>query len=556
MADRRVFLKGRIFASINGQQESTDFASCLVTEGTRIAYVGAESDEPVQHAIKEGAEVEDLANCVVVPGFIDGHTHLLFFGSSLKKLDLTSCRSLDTLRKSIADYAKHNPELPRILCRGWHQPSTGRSALATQLDDLDSRPIFVEALDLHSTWCNTAALNDLHLTDEILEEFASQIARDDCGRPSGLLAEGAQTGLIWPHLNKIATMEEKQAALDAAFEEYIAAGYTGAIDMAMDTAAWESLKLYRKRKGALPIHIAAHWFIPHGGSRDEMASRVDEAIAQHQEWHPSKNPEFCVVGIKLICDGVVDGCTAALSRPYPDHTNVVDPFWSADDMSFVTSKAAEAGLQIAVHAIGDVAINRAIEAIASTNTPHGRHRIEHLELASEEDAQRLGQLGITASIQPVHSDPALVKDYAKLIGTQLWERAFPYKEFLDGNACVVIGTDAPTAVHRPLPNLYNATTRKSATQSQLTERTSAKQALTMSQAFHAATAGAAYSRFADMWTGGLRPGMRADFVILRCQWEAEALLEARLEQTWSGGTKVFEARETGHQLQQCTTKVD
>jgi predicted amidohydrolase YtcJ len=541
MATNQVFTNGRIYTASVKESGAAEFADCMVIEGEKIVHVGHEQDKQVQKAIQDGAKVVNLKDRVVVPGFIDAHTHLLFFGLSLKKLDLENCTSLEEVRSVISEHAKQHPELPRILCRGWQQSSTGRSALASQLDGLTDRPVYVEALDLHSTWCNTAALNELNLDDDVLEKYGDQITRDENGKASGLLAEGAQTEIVWPYLMRFYTTEEKQAALEEGFSAYVAAGYTGAIDMAMDKDAWEALKVYRKRNNGLPLHIAAHWFIPHGATPEELTSHINEAIAQYHEWHPSKSPDFCIVGIKLICDGVVDGCTAALSHPYTGRSDIVGPLWKAEDMNVAVARATEAGLQCAVHAIGDAAITQAINAIAKTKTTDRRHRVEHLELASEEDAKRLGQLGITASVQPVHSDPAILKDYPKLIGPHSWKRAFSYKEFLDGKACIAIGTDAPTARHLPLPNLYNATTRRSATQPELPQ-TNPSQAITLAQAFHGATAGAAYSRFAEEWTGSLRKGLRADFVVLDYSWSPETLLQAKVEQTWSGGQKLYQAK--------------
>ncbi|KAF9698510.1 hypothetical protein EKO04_003756 [Ascochyta lentis] len=539
MAGKRVFVNGRIFAPNNARKDTTDFAECMILEGDKILCVGSKSDEPIQQTIQDGSEIVDLEKHVIVPGFIDAHTHLLFFGLSLKKLDLTNCTSLDSVRSAIAKYAKQNPEMPRILCRGWHQPSTGRLALATMLDDLDPdrRPIYVEALDLHSTWVSTAAINELPIK-EAKELGSHQVPCDENGSPTGLFAEAGQTDIIWPYLNERYTEDEKQAALHEAFDVYIAAGYTGAVDMAMDDNAWEALKLYRERNNGLPIHVAAHWLIRPAG---DLAAQVEYAMSQNKQWHPSSTPDFCVVGIKMICDGVVDGCTAALTKPYPGHDNLIDPLFTRDQMEMVVAKAAHANLQVAIHAIGNAAITQAIDSIAAAKTPDGRHRIEHLELTNEDDVKRLGALGITASVQPVHSDPAILIDYQKLIGPHLWDRAFAYKEFLDGHACVAFGTDAPTARHLALPNLYNATTRKSATQPEMMERTTPHQALTMSQAFHAATAGAAYSRFADEWAGSLKAGLRADFVVLDSKWTPDSLLDDSVAETWAKGRRVYQA---------------
>lgn len=539
MASTKVLLNARIFASSDGQREETEFASCIVVKEDQIVYIGPADDASVKSSIEQGAEVIDFGDRVLVPGLIDAHTHILFFGLSRQKLDLTFTKSLEEVRTAISDYAKSHPNLPRILCRGWHQSSTGRLALAIMLDDLDPRPIYVESLDLHSSWVNTAALDELPLSD-IAKLGSHQVPCDANGRPTGLFAEAGQVDIVWPYLNNHYTTEDKQTALASAFHAYTSAGYTGVIDMAMDDNAWDALKLYREMNGGLPIHVAAHWLITPPGSGSSLSAKVDDAIARSEEWNSKEHPEFCIVGVKLICDGVVDGCTAALSHPYTGQVDIVKPLWPADAMDFIVSRAAEAGLQVAVHAIGDAAVTQAVNAIAKANTPNGRHRIEHLEVTSADDAKRLGQLGITASVQPVHSDPAILEDYPKLIGAEAWERAYAYKEFLDGGANVAFGTDAPTALHLPLPNLYNATTRKSATQPEMTTQTHPHQAFTMSQAFYAATTGAAYSRFAESWTGSLRKGLRADFVVLDCEWSPENLLEAKVEQTWSRGKKLFQ----------------
>ncbi|KAJ4353921.1 uncharacterized protein N0V89_005652 [Didymosphaeria variabile] len=534
----KIFTNARVFANSSARQHEMEFSSCMAIQDGKILHVGTEDDAIVQGLLNSGAEATDLKQQLVVPGLIDAHTHLLFFGLSRQKLDLTNCASLEEVRTAISNHAKTNPELPRILCRGWQQRSTGRQALATMLDDLDPRPIYVEALDLHSSWVNTAALRELPL-DNATDLGPHHVVCDDSGRPSGLFAEAGQVDIVWSFLNAHYTTEEKQGALDKTFQAYIAAGYTGAIDMAMDDNAWDALKLYRERNGALPIHVAAHWLITPPGSGGRLSDKVDVAIAQMREWSPSASPEFCIVGIKLICDGVVDGCTAALSHPYTGHVDMVEPLWPSDAMDEVVYQATQAGLQVAIHAIGDAAVTQAINAIAKSNSPSGRHRIEHLELTSEEDAKRLGELGITASVQPVHSDPAILIDYQKLVGAKTFERAFAYKEFLDGGACVALGTDAPTALHLPLPNLYNATTRRSATRPEMNAKTTPHQALTMTQAFHAATTGAAHSRFAETWTGTLGKGMRADFVVLDCEWSADTLLKAATEQTWSRGRQLY-----------------
>jgi predicted amidohydrolase YtcJ len=134
----------------------------MVVKHGHIVHVGSGEDEEVLQARKTGPIV-DLGNRVVLPGFIDGHVHIMNFGMSLQKLDLLPCKSLPDIRQTIAVYAAAHKSDPRILCRGWIQSITEGKAFATELDDLDPRPVYIEALDLHSTWCNTAALKELQV---------------------------------------------------------------------------------------------------------------------------------------------------------------------------------------------------------------------------------------------------------------------------------------------------------------------------------------------------------------------------------------------------------
>ncbi|KAJ5518858.1 Amidohydrolase 3 [Penicillium expansum] len=514
-----VFKNGRIFMPSQGSSNEGNFAESMIIENDKISHVG--SLDGIK--IPENANVIDLEDRTVIPGFIDAHVHILQYGQSLRKADLIACTSLDQIREVIKSYAEANPSLPRILCRGWIQSSTNGIALATMLDGIDPRPIFVDSFDLHSMWCSAAALDEMgaHTAPDLP---GGTIHRNENGSASGLLDESAIINLAWPYLESVTSTEDKLSALDTAVAAYTAAGYTGLVDMAMDEKTWKILNLYR-RDHTIPFHIGAHWLVPFSADQTANFKYVDRAIELHNQYN---EPDFHVLGIKLICDGVVDGCTAAL--PPTIH-------WKIRSLQ----RADSAGIQCAIHAIGDKTIHQAINVLSRVGTPGRRHRIEHLELTTSEDAKRLGQLGITASVQPVHSDPMLFKAWPGLVGPERCKRAFAYKDFLDGGAPIAIGTDAPTAAHFPFPNLYNATTRRSALQTETDDTVNAHFKLGLAEAATAATAGAAYARFADSWTGSLRSGLYADFLVVDMQWKPETLLEARVCQTWYRGKKAFDS---------------
>ena len=531
------FINGRILSS---EQEDT-FLATMVIKGELITYIGSEDDEQVFQAQAEGPTV-NLNNRIVLPGFIDGHVHILNFGLSLLKLDLLPCQSLSEIRQAIAVYAATHPSEPRILCRGWIQSVTDGKGLATALDDLDPRPIYIEALDLHSTWCNTAALIELNVHSSA-DPPGGKIHRHRDGTASGLLDEAAQFNIVWPFLDRIASLEQKLAAVDAGFAAQRRAGYTGLVDMAMKEEDWEVLNAYRERHGKFPLHIAAHWLVPFSTDSTEINDHIDRAIALHRDFNRTSSPELCINGIKLLCDGTIDGCTASLHQSYGDLLHPVDPIWPADSLLASLHRAARAGLQCAIHAIGDRAVQQSIDCLSQLPNLHlSRHRIEHLEITTPEDAKRLGQLGIVASVQPVHLDPMTFGDWPEMLGSKRCERAFAYREFVDGGAPLSFGTDAPTASHHALPNLYIAATRRSALSPELADRINPEQAVSFATAVSAATSGAAYASFANEFTGSLSPGLNADFVVLDMQWTPEKLLEARVCETWYRGEKTFDGK--------------
>ncbi|OQE35511.1 hypothetical protein PENCOP_c013G00324 [Penicillium coprophilum] len=489
-----VFTNGRILCP----DSSGCFVSTLVVEDDNVAHVGWENDEAVVQTLATALKV-DLKNRMVLPGFIDSHVHILNFGMSLQKLDLLPCKSLADIQNAIISYAATHPSDPRILCRGWVQSVTDGQALATDLDDLDSRPIYIEALDLHSTWCNNAALRELDAHSKP-NPAGGKVHRCHSGLPSGLLEEAAQFYVVWPFLDQVTSMKSKLTAIDAAIGAYRRAGYTGLVDMAMGESKRAALNVYRAQRGEIPMHMAAHRLVPYSECEANICTQIDRAITIQQSFNRKTSPEFCINGIKLICDGTVDGCTAGLHQPYGGCSNIVDPIWPADALTTAIRSATDAGLQ-------------------------------------------LGQLGIVASVQPVHLDPATFGAWPEMLVIHRCKRAFAYQEFVDGGAHMTFGTDALTAEHHALPNVYVATTRRSSIDPSSQETVNLS-LLCRSQSLYQQLLWRRHMRLFIL-TGSLRPGYTANFVVLDMVWTVEPLLEARVCQTWYKGKKVFDEETDG-----------
>ncbi|RAR00763.1 amidohydrolase family protein [Stemphylium lycopersici] len=538
----KILTNARCFEGGASKAES-QFQSALIIQDGKISFIGSSDAPEIQSCREAGAVVQDLGGKHVLPGFIDAHMHFLMLGQSLHKVDLDHAKDLEEIRSRISKYAQANPDKPRIMCKGWMHSMTNGEAKASMLDDLDPRPIYVDSKDIHSCWCNSAALKEMGIQD-VEAPAGGTIERDEQGNASGLLSEACVLLIVWPYLAKVTPLEDKMAALRTAINAYHAVGCTGCIDMAMDESAWEAILALQSVEG-LPLRVAAHWCIFPGNGEEHRLQQVERAIELNKKYNNKNSPDLRIVGIKIICDGVIDACTAALAEPYTTNGHFEGPIWTPEMLDPVVKKASESGLQCALHAIGDQAVHNAVNVLEKYGKPGQRHRIEHLELTAPEDAKRLGRLGITASIQPVHSDPAILRAWPKLLGPERVKRAFAYSDFADHGATLAIGSDTPTAPYAPLPNLYVATTRKSARQPDAGDApVNENFRLELAQAVTAVTEGAAFSSFSEDRVGSLKVGKMADFCVVDMEWKGEELLKAKVMETWFEGKKSEEEINT------------
>ncbi|OAA38327.1 amidohydrolase family protein [Metarhizium rileyi] len=146
--DVTVFLNGHIYQSPTNNTDNPTFASCMVIRHDSVQYIGSEKDAAVVAAIQSGAVIQDLNGQTVLPGFIDGHLHLLLVGQSLTKLSLDACRNLQDIETEIRKDVQSHPHVSRIFCRGWMHSMTPEGVDATLLDGIDPRPNFVDTCTL------------------------------------------------------------------------------------------------------------------------------------------------------------------------------------------------------------------------------------------------------------------------------------------------------------------------------------------------------------------------------------------------------------------------
>ncbi len=535
MVTNDLYVGARVFTA-----DERRWAEAIVVSGDRISYVG---DLATARRIAGASPHEiDLAGATVLPGFVDGHAHVVGTGEAAQQVDLWGADSLHEIQRRIRAWAEAHPEAPRIRAHGWIHSAVGGAPHREMLDAaVPDRPVYAQSYDYHSIWLNTAALTETGIDDDTPSPSGGTVHRDEVGHATGYVDETAMHRLVWPLLDEVTTEADQDRYLAAALRAYRETGVTATTEMALDEGDLAAMTR-ADRDGALTARIAAHWRVqPRGDTAADLA-QVDRAIALSRacssEW-------LRVVGIKVMVDGTVDGCTAALGAPYADGS-LVAPIWSLDELIPVVVAADAADLQIAMHAIGDEAVRiaiAAIEAAVAANGPRSRrHRIEHLEVVGAGEIARLAALGITASMQPVHADPAIQANWRARLGDARVARGFPWPEMTDAGATLVFGTDSPTSPQAPLANMFVATTRRSALDPAL-EPNVPGYAVPLVAAIEHATRDAAWACRAEHDYGRLAAGLYADFVVLDRDvfaLDADELLSARVVRTVVGGRTVYE----------------
>ncbi|MFJ4026643.1 amidohydrolase [Paenarthrobacter sp. NPDC089989] len=533
----QLYTNARIFTA-----DTRRWAEAMVVRDERILYVG---DAGTAHRLAPDAHVEDLGGRLVLPGFVDGHAHVIGTGEALGQVSLWGAGSVDEIQHRIKERDSEQPLAQRVLATGWlHGVIPGGVPNAGMLDAvLPGKPVYAFAYDFHSVWVNSSALRELGITDETPNPLGGTIRRDQDGHATGYLDENAFYDLVLPFLDAQSSDDEHGKSIAAVQKAYRETGVTTACDMGFNETDLETFTRAEK-DGTLTSRLRAYWRVNNSGSAEDNLAQVRRAAALSTG--PS-TPFLSVVGIKVIIDGTIDGCTAVLGQPYADGSNA-EPIWSLEELKPVVAAADAAGLKVAMHAIGDEAVRIAIDAVEHAVALNGprerRHRIEHLELADRNDVERLAALGITASMQPVHADPAISDNWCAKLNDHRVKEGFAWPWMTEAGARLAFGTDSPTSPHAPLPNMYVATTRASALDSSAGSNVP-KFALPLAESIEHATRDSAWTSGAEHEVGRLAAGLYADFVVLDTDvfsaGSPTALLEAKALRTVVGGKTVYQA---------------
>ncbi len=550
-----IYYHGKILTGVNLESANPERAAALAIAHGEILAAGDDSGVIAQYK-GPATQMVDLRGAFVMPGFNDAHAHLGSGGRIRLSVNLIGAKSLAEMQERVHAAAEKAAPGQWLSGGGWDHTLWADKKLPNRADidaAAEGHPAMLTRVDGHIAIADSAALAAAGINRATADPQGGKIDRDSHGEPTGILRETAQALVKVPP----PSTEQRRHGLQLALEDAMEHGVT----TVQDFSDWDDFLVFEQmeRDGELGVRIA-EW-IP-------FAEPVDLEKEQAAE-HPGSDRMLHTTMLKGFMDGSLGSRTAALNAPYSDDPgNSGIPRYTQTQLNDMAIERAKAGFQLGFHAIGDRAVEMALDAFAAaqaavrqpTRLPrsrqsgpksemipvmrvplHGlRYRIEHSQVVDAPDFNRYAQLGVIASMQPNH----LLTDMAwaeQRIGPERSKYAYAWKSFLDAGVALAFGTDYPVEPITPFRGVYCAVTRENEAG---TMSFHPGQKLSIGQTLYAYTQGSAYAEFAEGWKGRLAPGYVADFVVLDRDLTAiapHAILGTVVLRTVVGGKTVYEA---------------
>jgi predicted amidohydrolase YtcJ len=504
--------------------------SCLTVSGGRVEALasGADCDKLTAESTIDGK------GRGLLPGLIDAHGHVLWYGLAKARVDLVGTRSLEEALQRVKAFADAHPDHPWILGRGWNQELWPERSFPTAAD-LDTvvpdRPVWLGRVDGHAGWANSAALKASGVTPDTVSPHGGMIIRDGDGKPAGVLVDAAEA-LVQDHVPEL-TMAQRREALALATRELAVFGLTGVHDAGVDP---DSLEAYKDlaRSGGLAIRIYA------------MLSGADYADGVPPYPFVIGDQRLVVQSIKLYMDGAMGSRGAAFMAPYkddPENSGLL--FMQPEQLDALVAKWSAANFQVNVHAIGDLAnkvVLDAFEKLDPADRERLRHRVEHVQVVAPEDLGRFAKLGVVPSMQPVH-----VSSDWRMLGERLEEDrlvgAYAWRTLLDSGARIPAGSDFPVESPNPMFGLYAAVTRLDM-DGEPRGGWHPTEKMRLDEALRSFTLDAAWAAHEEKELGSLEKGKWADFILVDrdiFDIPPEEIKNTRVLGTWVAGENVYKS---------------
>jgi predicted amidohydrolase YtcJ len=499
----------------------------------------------------------DAAGASVLPGFIDSHIHLFAGGAQLSSLSLGGITGFDAVASMIRERAARNIDDGVLVVEQAAYFTFGENEPITRhiLDRiLPNTPLALFASDHHTMWANTAALKAAGILHGCEVPPGNEIVMGEDGLATGELREfegfAPITGLtptggremlgLMGHEPKTpptpAQREVDKDIIRRGLAYCASLGITGFHNMDGNFYQLELLQEIDEAEG-----LGVRGRVPFRMLPGMSLSELVKAVEMRRRWHSDRlKSDF----VKIFMDGVIESTTADMFEDYNTTPGVSGfSFFAQEEFDAICIEADRLGLQVAVHAIGDAAVNRTLNGYEAARRANGsrdsRHRIEHIEMLTPSDLPRFAELGVLASMQPTHAPGGAypVEPILSMVGRERMMTGYAWQTIRDTGARLVFASDWPVAPLDPLLGIKTAMTRGPAFDGAPEERQS------LMDSIAGFTIDGAFAEFAEDRKGMLKPGSLADVVILDRDIEAvapEEIDQLKVAATICGGRLTYE----------------
>ena len=529
-----LFENARVFTA----NSEYPWAEAVAVRGNRIVFVGNHADAQAFKA--QGTRVIDAGGGTLMPGFIDSHFHMMYGALNLDGMQLEPATSYEELSTIVLSYASERPNDMWLSGTGLrYNVGPGHTPLNRHhLDALVAdRPIYINAFDGHTSWANTIALKMAGIFHGGETGPNSENVLDEHGESTGELRE---PGAFKPVSDLVPKPDEirKRSLLQKALALTASLGVTsvhnmnGNIAEASFYAALEDL-------GQLTCRI----YIPYSINPETPLDAIEkEALAMK---HGFQGEMLKAGSVKFFIDGVIEGYTGLLVDPYADDPSICGAAnYEIEHYNLMVAEADRLGLQVVTHSVGDMAVRRVLDAYQNAQRLNGirdsRHRVEHIELIHPHDLPRFKELGVIASMQPLHSPMQVDENdiWPVRVGRERWPLSFAWQTIRDAGATLVFGSDWPVVTQNPLRAVSNAVNRLPWQEGMPDQRQ------TLQNTLLSYTRDAAYTEFQEHRKGQIKTGFLADLVLLPMDIfsvPSEQIARLKPVLTMVDGRAVFEA---------------
>lgn len=511
MSRYKLYTNGHIY-TVNKEQE---WVEAVVVQGNRIVYTGDRAGAEV--LCGNDAELYDLAGRMMLPGFIDGHCHPVMAAHVLSGIVFDIDWTLEQCLDEIERFVRQNPDKDTYFGLGYAEWIFDEKGPGKELLDriCPDKPMFFMGSGAHEAWANSKCFELAEVTKDTPDPIPGLhfFARDEEGEPTGHVVEGRAQAVIMTRINffdeksVVRLMEENSA-------DYAAMGVTATADMGMfiylEQQYYDALDAVREGGNYLQRFVGCTCQIEDPAYIDD---RIRAIVKVGEKYNDDR---FRMNFLKLINDGTMESRTAAISEPYPEDGSVIKPLMDEELSAQTGVKAAAAGLDINMHAIGDVAVKSVIamaKAVRDAGYDDCRITCSHSQYIAEEDIPLFGKYDIIGNSTGVwmYGNPLM----DKVLG-HINNETFRMRSIIDGGARMALGSDFPVDEYgrEPLKSIEMCATRRMYGQPGAPVLEPADEKTTVREAIEGFTINNAYQMHMNDVIGSIETGKYADFVIL------------------------------------------